>query len=376
MLKLSFGSIFHLMAMIFRFYPMFTKLSVLAIVGFFAIGIVIGGVTGYYLQVTQQNNNSPASNVNFDSSNSNMLSQIYNSSIGSVVLITSITDQGTALGSGFVYDYSGRNVVVTNNHVVADSNRLSVTFSNGQGYSASVIGSDPYADLAVVSVDAPDEQFQPLQLGNSSTLFIGQYVLAMGSPYGLEGSLSTGIISGLGRTLTEDNSGTSYAIANVIQLTAPINPGNSGGPLLNQDGEVIGITTAIIAQSQSIGFAVPSNTISREIGALVENGTYTNHSYLGISGEDMTYFLAQERGVNVTYGELVQTITPGGPSAGKLMVNDVIVDINQTRIMSSDELADYLADKTVPNDTVIIQVERDNQPQDIEIILGTRQSVQ
>jgi S1-C subfamily serine protease len=376
MLKLSFGSIFHLMAMIFRFYPMFTKLSVLAIVGFFAIGIVIGGVTGYYLQVTQQNNNSPASNVNFDSSNSNMLSQIYNSSIGSVVLITSITDQGTALGSGFVYDYSGRNVVVTNNHVVADSNRLSVTFSNGQGYSASVIGSDPYADLAVVSVDAPDEQFQPLQLGNSSTLFIGQYVLAMGSPYGLEGSLSTGIISGLGRTLTEDNSGTSYAIANVIQLTAPINPGNSGGPLLNQDGEVIGITTAIIAQSQSIGFAVPSNTISREIGALVENGTYTNHSYLGISGEDMTYFLAQELGVNVTYGEVVQTITPGGPSAGKLMVNGVIVDINQTRIMSSDELADYLADKTVPNDTVIIQVERDNQPQDIEIILGTRQSVQ
>jgi S1-C subfamily serine protease len=376
MLKLSFGSIFHLMAMIFRFYPMFTKLSVLPIVGFFAIGIVIGGVTGYYLQVTQQNNNSPASNVNFDSGNSNMLSQIYNSSIGSVVLITSITDQGIALGSGFVYDYSGRNVVVTNNHVVADSNRLSVTFSNGQGYSASVIGSDPYADLAVVSVDAPDEQFQPLQLGNSSTLFIGQYVLAMGSPYGLEGSLSTGIISGLGRTLTEDNSGTSYAIANVIQLTAPINPGNSGGPLLNQDGEVIGITTAIIAQSQSIGFAVPSNTISREIGALVENGTYTNHSYLGISGEDMTYFLAQERGVNVTYGELVQTITPGGPSAGKLMVNDVIVGINQTRIMSSDELADYLADKTVPNDTVVIQVERDNQPQDIEIVLGTRPSVQ
>lgn len=135
MLKLSFGSIFHLMAMIFRFYPMFTKLSVLPIVGFFAIGIVIGGVTGYYLQVTQQNNNSPASNVNFDSGNSNMLSQIYNSSIGSVVLITSITDQGIALGSGFVYDYSGRNVVVTNNHVVADSNRLSVTFSNGQGYS-------------------------------------------------------------------------------------------------------------------------------------------------------------------------------------------------------------------------------------------------
>jgi len=286
-----------------------------------------------------------------------------------------LTNAGSAQGSGFVYDYSGTNVVITNNHVVADSNELSVTFSNGEGYAASVIGSDPYADLAVLSVEgAPDELFDPLPLGDSSALFIGQYVLAMGSPYGLAGSLSTGIVSGLGRSLTAEVSGTNYAIANVIQLTAPINPGNSGGPLLNLNGEVVGIATAIIAESQSIGFAVPSNTISREIGSLIENGTYTNHSYLGISGEDMNFFLAQEVGSTVTYGELVQTVESGGPSDGKLMVGDVIVGINETRITSSDQLAGYLAANTVPNDVIVIAVERDNQMQNVEVVLGSRPS--
>ncbi|XHH08030.1 MAG: S1C family serine protease [Candidatus Bathyarchaeia archaeon] len=353
----------------FRFYPTFTKFAVLAIVGFFALGILIGGLTGYFLQINQVN---VASNTSTFVADSNTLAEVYNNSIESVVLIRSITNQGTAQGSGFVYDYSGRNVVITNNHVIAEANEVSVTFSNGQGYAASVIGFDPYVDLAVLSVEAPDDQFNPLSLGNSSSLFIGQSVLAMGSPYGLEGSLSTGIVSGLGRTLTEDTSGSHYSIANIIQLTAPINPGNSGGPLLNFDGEVVGITTAIIAQSQSIGFAVPSNTISREIGALVENGTYTNHSYLGISGTDMNYFLAQEIGADITYGELVQTVASGGPAAGKLMVDDIIVGINQTRILSTDALAGYLAAETVPGDTVVIEVQRDNQSQNIEVVLGSR----
>jgi S1-C subfamily serine protease len=351
---------------------MLSKSTVLILIGFLAAGLLIGGFAGYFLQSNQINvaSNNSATENNLD--NSNKVSEIYNNSIDSVVLITSITDTGTAQGSGFVYDYSGRYVVITNEHVVADSNRLSVTFSNGEGYSASVIGFDPYADLAVLSVEAPDEQFNPLPLGDSSNLFIGQYVLAMGSPYGLSGSLSTGIVSGLGRTLTAETSGTSYAIANVIQLTVPINPGNSGGPLLNMNGEVVGITTAIIAESQNIGFAVPSNTISREIGSLIENGTYTNHSYLGIGGEDMNYFLAQEIGSNVTYGELVQTVVTGGPADGKLKPGDIIVSINQTRIMSSDELAGYLAANTVPKDKVIIEVERENQLQNVEVVLGSR----
>jgi S1-C subfamily serine protease len=354
------------------FTPTFTRATVLVVVGFLALGIIVGGLTVYFLQSAQVNQTmeNVTGDNNFDGSNK--LSEIYNNSRESVVLITSVTDDGTAQGSGFVYEYSGQFVVVTNHHVGRNADQISVTFSNGQGYAASVIGSDSYVDLAVLSVEAPNEQINPLTLANSSNLFIGQPVLAMGSPYGLAGSLSTGIVSGLGRTLTAEASGTSYAIANVIQLTAPINPGNSGGPLLNTNGEVIGITTAIIAESQSIGFAVPSNIISREIGALIENGTYTNHSYLGISGEDMTYFLAQEIGVDITYGELVQTVVTSGPSYGKLQVKDIIVGINQTRITSSDDLAGYLADKTLPGDTVVIEVQRNNQMQSVDVVLESR----
>lgn len=350
----------------------FTRTALLIAIGFLALGMLTGGLTVYFLQAAQTPQTQENITGNNDFGSGNIISEIYNNSSDSVVLIKTITNAGTAQGSGFVYKYSGEFVVVTNYHVVANASQVSVTFSNGQGYAATVTGFDPYVDLAVLSVQAPEELFNPLTLANSSNVFIGQPVLAMGSPYGLAGSLSTGIVSGLGRTLTAQASGTTYAIANVIQLTAPINPGNSGGPLLNSNGEVIGVTTAIIAQSQNIGFAVPANTITREIGALIENGTYTSHSYLGISGEDMSYFLAQEIGVNITYGELIRNVVPNGPADGKLRVNDIIVGVNQTRITSSDGLAGFLADKTLPGDTVIIEIQRNGQTQNVEVILGSR----
>ena len=219
----------------------------------------------------------------------------------SIVLIEGDISGGTQQGSGFVYDFSGRTVVLTNYHVVKGTTDLSVTFADGNGYSATVLGTDPYSDLAVLSVNAPASEFKPLDIVSSSTLAVGESVIAIGNPYGLVGSLTTGVVSALGRTITEDIAG-DYAIANIIQTSTPINPGNSGGPLLNAVGNVVGITTAIVSNSQGLGFAIPSDTILKEINDLITTGSYDGHSYLGVEGEDMSYSLAQQTGASVTYG--------------------------------------------------------------------------
>jgi S1-C subfamily serine protease len=214
-------------------------------------------------------------------------------------------------GSGFVYEDKNKMVVITNKHVVNDAENITVTFSNGDGYPATVIGSDAYSDLAVLSVEAPLNEFQPLEITSSSTLQVGDPVVAIGSPFGLGGTMTTGIVSQLGRTIQDSVAG-SFPIANIIQTSAAINPGNSGGPLLNYEGDVIGITTAIIQNSNGLGFAIPSNTILREIESLIETGSYDLHPWLGIAGTDMTYEIAQTIGADVTYGWLITQITNGG----------------------------------------------------------------
>jgi len=217
-------------------------------------------------------------------------------------------------GSGFVYNFTGEMVIVTNYHVVQDTINITVAFINGNGYAATVLGSDPYVDLAVLSTDAQQSEYRPLEIVGSSGLKVGDLVIAVGNPYGLAGSMTTGIVSALGRTITEEMTG-GYAIANVIQTSAPINPGNSGGPLLNYQGQVIGITTAIVSDSQGLGFAIPSSTVLREIGSLVTNGTYNLHPWLGAAGVDMTYEIAEAMGTNVTYGWLIAQVTANGPAA-------------------------------------------------------------
>jgi S1-C subfamily serine protease len=170
-------------------------------------------------------------------------------------------------GSGFAYEYNGQMVIITNNHVIANAESITVTFSNGKDYTATVLGSDSTIDLAILSTDAPASAYHPLIIESSSTVTIGESVVAIGSPYGLNGTMTTGIISALDRsiTVTEDStagtSSTSYEMTGLIQTSAPINSGNSGGPLLTYDGKVIGITTAIVSDSNGLGFAVPSNTI-------------------------------------------------------------------------------------------------------------------
>jgi S1-C subfamily serine protease len=177
--------------------------------------------------------------------NTTSLNELYQKVKDSIVLIEGQTSNGTDQGSGFVYNMTGSLLVVTNNHVVSGTTSLSVTFSDGDGYAATVNGTDPYSDLAVVSVvGAPEDEFKPIDVASSSTLRVGDSVVAIGAPFGLTGSMTTGVISGLGRTLTETEYAGGFAIADIIQTSTPANPGNSGGPLLNLDGNVVGITAA------------------------------------------------------------------------------------------------------------------------------------
>jgi S1-C subfamily serine protease len=268
-------------------------------------------------------------------------------------------------------------VVLTNFHVVQDTTKLSVTFSDGNGYAATVLGSDPYADLAVITVDAPATEFVPLQIVSSSSLQVGEQVIAIGNPYGLVCSLTTGVVSALGRSETADFTA-NFTIANMIQTSTPINPGNSGGPLLNELGNVVGITNSVVSDSQGVGFAVPSNTILRELPSLISTGTYRDHSNLGIHVTDMSYDLAQEEHINVTYGVWIPSgtgqtmIDPSGPSANALREGDVIIALNGTKVRNNDDMASYLEEHTVPNDLLIITVVRNNSTLTENLTLGVR----
>ena len=329
--------------------------------------------------------------------NTTSLAQLYKDIKDSVVVITGYVLQysffgrqySEVQGSGFVYEDNNNMVVITNKHVVNDAENVTVTFSNGDGYPATVIGSDAYSDLAVLRVEAPLKEFHPLEITGSSTLQVGDPVVAIGSPFVLGGTMTTGIVSQLGRTIQDSVAG-NFPIANIIQTSAAINPGNSGGPLLNYEGEVIGITTAIIQNSNGLGFAVPSNTILRELESLITTGIYDQHPWVGISGTDMTYAIAQTLGVNVTYGWLITQITDGGAAAQaglhggneQVRVNDVwvmiggdiIVAVDGTRIINGDTFMSYLEEHTMPYQTITVTILRNHLFQNISVELKQRPS--
>jgi len=378
------------------------------VVAMFIVGFIFGGSLIYGLTTSKidglQNQidslqNPSNSNVKYQNItyyyNETVLSNLYDKLKDSVVVISGEvayqsffgTQYSAVQGSGFVYESGGEMVVVTNYHVVSGASDIVVTFSNGDSYSGNVIGSDAYSDLAVLSVSAPSTEFKPIKLVSSSTLEVGDPVIAIGSPFGLEGTMTTGIVSQLGRTIQDSVAG-SFPIADVIQTSTPINPGNSGGPLLNYQGDVVGVTTAIVQDSNNLGFAIPSNTIIKEIGSLIQTGSYNQHSWLGISGTDMSYSIAQAMGVNVTYGWLITSVTSGGAAqkAGlkggnqqiriddgwAIVGGDIIVAVDGTRIISGDFLMSYLEEYTVPKQIVTVTVIRDNSPLDISVELGTR----
>jgi len=377
------------------------------IVSMFIVGYLVAGYLNYgttsseinqlqqQMEILQNKNNNMEFQNNTYYYNDTALAQLYEDVKNSIVVIYGSvaydtffgTQYSEVQGSGFVYNFNGELVVITNKHVVDGATGITVTFSNGDSYTATVIGSDAYSDLAVLSVQAPAREFRPIKIVSSSNLKVGDPLIAIGSPFGLGGTMTTGVISQLGRTI-EDSVAGSFPIANIIQTSVPINPGNSGGPLLNYQGEVVGITTAIIQNSNGLGFAIPSNTILREIESLIKTGTYNQHSWLGISGVDMSYSIAQAMKVNVTYGWLITQITSEGAAdkAGlkgsdqQVRINgvreaiggDIIIAVDGTRIINGDSFMSYLEEHTTPNQIVTITIVRSSQILDIPVELGTR----
>lgn len=296
------------------------------------------------------------------------------------------------LGSGFVWDNQGN--IVTNNHVVEGATQITVTFADGTLVPAKVVGVDSDSDLAVVKVDAPSGLLRPVQVADSASVRVGQLAIAIGNPFGEQNTMTTGIISALGRSLPAGNdnvTGPTFKIPDVIQTDAPINPGNSGGVLLNAQGQVIGVTSAIesgTGSSAGIGFAIPSAIVQKVIPALIKTGRY-DHPYLGISGTSLFPAAAQAMGLKADQrGALVSTVTDGGPAAkagvrgskqqatidGRqtLVGGDVIVAMDGQPVRTFDDVVAYLARSTQVNQAVSVRVLREGKEQDISVTLGAR----
>jgi S1-C subfamily serine protease len=297
------------------------------------------------------------------------------------------------LGSGFVYDDNGH--IITNHHVVSGGgNRLDVTFPDGIVYRASLIGSDPSADIAVLYVEeAPKEKLLPLSLADSSKVRVGERVAAIGNPFGLSGSLSNGIVSGVGRQIpAEEEEG--FTIPDIIQTDAPINPGNSGGPLLNMRGEVIGINSAIYSttgQFAGVGFAIPSNTIAQVMPSLITTGSY-QHPWLGVAGRDMTPGIADRLGLDEPRGFLVMDVVTGSPAekAGIQRGNedtvidgipiklggDVIIAVDNNTVRKIDDILAYVEMKKSVGDDLKLTILREGQTMEVIATLAARPSQQ
>ena len=326
-----------------------------------------------------------------------LLVNLYQRVNPAVVYIEVLVNDGGTLaplgsGSGFVIDTEGR--IVTNNHVVEQADALRVVFSDGGVADAQILGLDPYSDLAVIQVDIPPERLVPLELSDSSTLQVGQRVVAIGNPFGLEGTMTVGIVSALGRTLpAQVLQGTGrFSNPEIIQTDAAINPGNSGGPLLDVRGRVVGVNTAIrslTGTNSGIGFAVPVNTVKRIVPDLIEEGAY-RYPYLGITYDTRFTMaeLAGPLGLPVTHGALIDEVTPGtaadqaGLRSGNREVEvmgttvnaggDIIVAIDGYKLRDFDDLIAYLVRETEVGQEVTLTVIRDGEELEIPVMLGER----
>src|SRR5450759_1448721 len=306
------------------------------------------------------------------------------------------------LGSGFVYDQSGN--IVTNFHVVDGAKSIEVDFTSGLRLDGKVVGSDPDSDLAVINVQAPKDALKPLPLGDSSTLKVGQAVIAIGNPFGMSSTMTSGIVSALGRTNSSlratSEGANNYVIADIIQTDAAINPGNSGGPLLDLNGNVVGINRAIRTTNTTttgeptnsgIGFAVAVNLVKRVTPQLIKSGK-VDYPYLGLTGIDLSDYdrlsLSQVKllGLNRWTGVYVASVTSGGPSdkaglrAGTKQTDDpnlqaggdLIIAVDGRPVLLFGDLVSYMTENKGPGDPIVLRIVRDNQEKEVTVTLGKR----
>jgi S1-C subfamily serine protease len=316
--------------------------------------------------------------------------RVYRAASPAVVNITTIAvtydfflnplpKEGT--GSGAIIDRSGH--ILTNFHVIDGARRLEVTLADGSKWPARPVGADPSNDLAVIKIDAPVEKLTEISLGDSSKLLVGQKVLVIGNPFGLDRTLTVGIVSSVGRSIRADNG---RLIRGIIQTDAAINPGNSGGPVLNSSGEVIGVSTAIFSPSGGsvgVGFALPINTAKGMIPELISRG-YIARPYLGIAGHEIVPALVQALRLPVTEGIMVVEVTPGSPAqrvgirggdravqVGNMIVRvggDIITEVDQVKVRTFEELSDFI-DAKQPGDTVALTFNRQGKRNVVEVRL-------
>lgn len=287
-------------------------------------------------------------------------------------------------GSGFIIDTKGH--ILTNNHVISDAQKMEVTLAEGSKWPAKLVGADPDNDLAVIKINAPAEKLKPLTFGDSKKLQVGQKVLAIGNPFGLGLTLTTGIISSLGRTIRSE---VGTIIEDVIQTDASINPGNSGGPLLNSQGEIIGVNTAILSPtgaSVGIGFAIPGNTAKRIAAELIAKG-FVSYPYLGAVVHTIIPQFAKALGLKAEKGAMVVEVTPGGPAdkAGLKgatrqaqignflhpLGGDIIVRADQVEITSADDLIKYIRERRI-GEVITLKIIRNGKTHEVKVTLQER----
>ncbi|MFL6434671.1 MAG: S1C family serine protease, partial [Nitrososphaeraceae archaeon] len=337
------------------------------------------------------------------SSTANSLPDVFERVENSVVQITSTrtnpneiiikngvpaSGRSTALGSGFVYDNQGH--IVTNYHVIDGARRADVTFTDGNTYSANVVGRDRYSDLVILQITGNYSEEKaaiiPLPLANSSAVRPGDQVIAIGNPFGLSGTITTGIVSAKGRLLPDPD--TRFSIPDMIQTDAAVNPGNSGGPLLNTKGEVIGMNTAIFSSTGSysgVGFAIPSNTIAKEVPLLIKNGSYA-HPWLGVSGGKISPDLIKAVGLPTNYkGVIIGSVQPGSPAEkaglkgltqdndnGATHTGDIITAVDGHPVRQIDDIINYIESQKNVGDNIKLTVSRDGKLVELTATLQAR----
>jgi S1-C subfamily serine protease len=365
--------------------------AVVAVFGLLALATGLVSTSGGSSTTTREvvaSGTTPAAAVTANDEGGNTVNEIYKADANGVAFIESKMAEGVASGSGVVLDDEGH--VLTNNHVVEGGEEIQVSFeSEGQMYPAEVVGTEPNSDLALLKVEAPAAKLHPLALGDSSKMEVGDPVVAIGNPFDLQRTVTSGIVSALQREIQAPDGVT---IDNVIQTDAAINPGNSGGPLINADGEVIGINSQIYTGGEGsqgnvgIGFAIPINTAKEEIAKL-ESGTADEHGFLGISGATITPELAQAFNLPAEEGVLVQQVEEGGPAAAAGIQGattaaevegqefglggDIITAIDGEKIASTEDLVKTISDAHA-GETVEVTVIRGEKTATVSVTLAER----